>query len=571
MPRRIAISNLNGRTIDILNVIRQNASYSYQNQVPEVTTTDDIPRVGEVLVGYPALANEFINALVNRIALVRVKSALFNNPYSALKKGYLEYGETVEEVFVNISKAVEFSAEKAKEREFKRTLPDVKSAFHVMNWRVMYPVTIQDDDLKRAFLSVDGVTDLISRIVDSVYTAAEYDEYLLFKYMLIKAVAHGKMYPKAVDIESGINNAAKEFRSMSNLLPFMSTKFNASGVHTTTPKENQYIFMDADFNASFDVNVLASAFNMDKADFIGKLHLIDDWTTFDNDRFDVIRANSTQIEAVTDAELALMKDVIAVIVDDEWFQVYDNNIKFTETYVGSGLYWNYWLHNWKTISSSPFSNAVVFVKANSVGIEAPETITLTVKDVVTSSNSTIITLVPTDATLFAGGNVNFVETEAAVQNGIGVHPYGVYIFQSNSNAVAVVANVNGKLFSSGASTIAKTADVGDTITLTNQTDVSSRLASLVLSSPTTALNPSFAADTLTYNAEVEGEGATGAVTITATAQDSDATILIKKGDTTVTNGSSVTLSAGANVYDISVTGSEGTRKYTLTVTYTQSV
>ncbi len=570
MPRRIAISNLNGRTIDILNVIRQNASYSYQNQVPEVTTTDDIPRVGEVLVGYPALANEFINALVNRIALVRVKSALFNNPYSALKKGYLEYGETVEEVFVNISKAVEFSAEKAKEREFKRTLPDVKSAFHVMNWRVMYPVTIQDDDLKRAFVSVDGVTDLISKIVESVYTAAEYDEYLLFKYMLIKAISHGKMYPKAVDIESGITNAAKEFRSMSNLLPFMSTKFNASGVHTTTPKENQYIFMDADFNASFDVNVLASAFNMDKADFIGKLHLIDDWTTFDNERFNVIRENSTQIEAITDEELELMKDVVAVIVDDEWFQVYDNNIKFTETYVGSGLYWNYWLHNWKTISSSPFSNAVVFVKANSVRIEAPESITLTVKDVVTSSGSTIITLVPTDATLFAGGNVNFVETEAAVQNGIAVHPYGAYIFQSNSNAVAVVANVGGKLFSSGASTIAKTADVGDTITLTNQTDISSRLASLVLSSPSTTLNPSFAADTLTYTADVEGEGTTGAVTITATAQDADATILIKKGDVTVTNGSSVTLSAGENVYDISVTGSNGTRKYTLTITYTQS-
>ena len=91
MPRRIANTTLNASTIDILNVIRQNASLEYQNNVPEVTQAQDIPKVGEVLFGYPALANQFINALVNRIALVRVKSATFNNPYSRLKKGYLEY------------------------------------------------------------------------------------------------------------------------------------------------------------------------------------------------------------------------------------------------------------------------------------------------------------------------------------------------------------------------------------------------------------------------------------------------------------------------------------------------
>lgn len=116
-----------------------------------------------MLFGYPAMANQFINALVNRIAAVRVKSATFNNDYAELKKGYLEFGETVEEVFVSIAKAREFSAEKAEARELKRTLPDVRSAFHTMNWRVQYPVTIQEQDLQQAFLSIDGVQDLIAK------------------------------------------------------------------------------------------------------------------------------------------------------------------------------------------------------------------------------------------------------------------------------------------------------------------------------------------------------------------------------------------------------------------------
>ena len=113
MSRKIAVTSLNASTIDIINTIRANASMEYQSLVPQITQAQEIPKVGEILYGYPALANQFLNALVNRIALVRVKSATFNNAYAELKKGYLEFGETVEEVFVNIAKAREFSAEKA--------------------------------------------------------------------------------------------------------------------------------------------------------------------------------------------------------------------------------------------------------------------------------------------------------------------------------------------------------------------------------------------------------------------------------------------------------------------------
>ena len=359
MANRITMTKLNASTIDILNTIRANASYEYQQLVPKISETSEIVKVGDVLYGYPTLANQFINALVNRIALVNIKSATFNNAYAELKKGYLEYGETVEEVFVSIAKAREFSVEKAEARELKRTLPNVKTAFHTMNFKAQYPVTIQDEDLRQAFMSVNGVQDLIAKIINSVYVAVEYDEYLLFKYLLIKAISHGKMYP--VSIGNGdLKECAKKFRGMSNQITFMSDKYNADGVTTTTPKDDQYIFMDAMFNADYDVDVLASAFNMDKATFSGKLKLIDDWTSFDNDRFKTIIDNSDQMELVTADELALMQGVKAVLVDKEWFQVYDNNNKMTETYVASGQYWNYFYNVWKTVSSSPFSNAIVF-------------------------------------------------------------------------------------------------------------------------------------------------------------------------------------------------------------------
>lgn len=463
MPRRLAVSTLNASTVDILNVIRQNASYEYQSLVPEISDAKDIPRVGDVLYGYPALANQFLNQLVNRIALVRVNSKVFNNAYKELKKGYLEYGETVEEVFVNIAKAREFSAEKAEARELKRTLPDVRSAFHCINWRVQYPVTIQDNDLRMAFTSAQGVQDLIAKIVDSLYQANEYDEFLLFKYLLIKAVTHGKMYP--VEIAAGAETeAAVSFRGVSNMITFPSTAYNASGVTTYTPRNDQYLFMDSMYNAKFDVNVLASAFNMEKADFMGHLKLVDDWTTFDNARFKEITAGSDMIEEVTPAELALMAHVKGILVDSEWFQVYDNTNRMSEQYVGSGLYWNYFYNVFKIVSSSPFSNAIVFVD-NGQNVTAPASITATITGKDASADARVFTLVVNDdSAAFSPTEVRFVQTQAATKAGIAVHPYGAVIFPAGQKTTTLEATI-GSVAYTAAAALTTSAAVGDTITL----------------------------------------------------------------------------------------------------------
>lgn len=466
MAKRIASTTLNASTLDILNVIRQNASYEYQSEVPAVTTAADIPKVGEIIYGTPAFANQFLNALVNRIASVVVQSATFNNPYAHLKKGYLEFGESVEDIFVSIANVVEYDPEKAAAREFKRTFPDVKSAFHTMNWRVMYPITIQDEDLKMAFLSVQGVQDLIAKIVDSVYTAAEYDEFLLFKYLLIKAISKGRFFPVSIGDGTSPTQAAKAFRGYSNMLTFMKSDYNSAGVKTTTPKSRQCIFMDAMFNAEYDVDVLSAAFNMEKADFMGRLHLIDDWTSFDNDRFEVIRANSDGLEEVTADELELMENVKAVIVDEKWFQVYDNNNKFTEKYVASGLYWQYFYHVWKTISSSPFSNAICFV-TSSATITLPATLTVNVASKDVSDVATVLTLEVEEADSLQPSNVRFEQSETLVKNGVAVQPYGAIIIPANklSTAITLVADINGTQYTGATTITPSTVAVGASVTM----------------------------------------------------------------------------------------------------------
>lgn len=467
MPRIIAKTKLDARSIDILNVIRNNASYAYQKDVPVITKEQDIPKVGEILFGNPTHANEFINALVNRIALVRVQSATFNNPYKHLKKGYLEFGESVEDIFVGIIKAVKYDPEKAPSREFKRTLPNVQSVFHLTNWRVMYPITIEKQALRRAFTSADGVTNLISTIINQVYTSAEYDEYLLFKYLLIKAISHGKVYTQPI-VTADMKSVAVAFRGKSNLLPIdMTGRFNELHVQNNTDIKNQCIFMDADFNAKFDVEVLASAFNMNKAEFIGKLHLIDDFSSFDNERFEAIREESSELEEVTADELTLMKNVKGVLLDEEWFQVYDNLFEFNETPVGSGLYWNYWLHCWKTVAYSPFANAIVFVDS-AASIEKPESITVKITGKDISEVGTIFTLnVQDDTATLSPKTLNFVQTKLLTTDGIAVQKYGAVIIPStkSDSMITLVADLDGTTYTAS-SDISSDSSVGDTVVLT---------------------------------------------------------------------------------------------------------
>lgn len=477
MAHLIAQSQLNASTINILNVIRENAPLEYQNKVPKVNNVDDIVKVGQIIYGTPSFQNIFISALVNRIALVLVESAAFNNPYKLLKKGQIDYGEVIEDVFMGIAQVVDYDPSKAESREFARTFPDVKSAFYKINWRVMYPITVEDQELYLAFQSADGVQNIITKIINSIMVAYEYDEFLLFKYMLIKAITSGKMFPVAVD-GSDLKNYASAFKSYRNKTKFLTRKYNEAGVMNNIEDGNLCIFLDSDFDANFDVNVLASAFNMEKADFIGRRFLIDDWTTFDNDRWEVIRQNTISalkgdttgvIEPVTAEELALMADVKSVMIDDRWFQVYESVNMMKEKEVASGLYWNYFYHNWKIVAHSPFSVAIVFVD-NSASITTPSELTATVTAVDKISGATVVNVNFADAVSLAPSDVQFEQTEALTEAGVAVQKYGTFIIPKTALAetFTVSAMIKDVAYATAEAVTLGDLAVGDTITLAKQ-------------------------------------------------------------------------------------------------------
>lgn len=382
MATKPKIKTLTNSSVDVLNAIRNNASINYQNYVPIATPdADSIREIGAIIMDQPQLQNEFLSALVNRIGRVVLSSKLYTNPWAMFKKGMLDFGETIEEIFTNIAKPFQFDPEAAEEKVFKREIPDVKSAFHTMNYQKFYKATISQEQLRQAFLSMDGVTSLIASIVDAMYTGAAYDEFETMKYMLARNILRGRLYAEATDSAPLTNpkTVIAGAKAISNKLTFLSNKYNPVGVYTHSLKDDQYVLVDSKFEATMNVEVLASAFNMDKAEFMGHMILVDGFGDIDNARLDLLFADDKTYTKLSDAELTALNTIPLVIVDRSYFMIYDNLYNFTENYNGEGLYWNYFYHTWKTFSISPFANAIVFVPTT-VGITSvtvtPDAITV---------------------------------------------------------------------------------------------------------------------------------------------------------------------------------------------------
>lgn len=420
-PDRVTFTN---SSVDVLNAIRNSASVEYRNYVPIATPDGEVIRqIGAIIMDMPQLQNEFLQALINRIGRVLISSRMWDNPWAVFKAGRLEFGEVIEDVFVELAKPHQYDPEWAETHVEQREIPDVRSAFYIMNYEKFYKRTIQDIDLKRAFLSIDGVNNLIAKIIESMYTAASYDEFLVMKYMLARRILNGQI--KVVSLTDGtdMKELATKAKQVSNAMTFMNTEYNLAHVHNFAMKSEQYLIMNAQVDASMDVNVLASAFNMDKAEFMGHRILVDSFSV-DTARLAELFADSDNYTAITAAQNAALDSILGVLVDESFFKVIDNYDTTNTRYNEEGLYRNYWYHVGKTFATSPFANACLFMPgtpAVASVVVSPDTVTLAEEgDSVTLSATVTVTNFGSKAVVYSTSDEDVATvTPAGVVTAVG--------------------------------------------------------------------------------------------------------------------------------------------------------
>lgn len=328
-----------------------------------ITDTTSLRAFGDAILGNQELMNQFMHA-VNRIAEVYVTSKMYQNPIAFLKRGMLEVGEVIEELFVDIARGYKYeydgdtSANPPEAGFMKRVEDNTQVAFHKLNYRTFYKRTVYNDEIRLAFLSWGAVADFIAKIVNSMYSAAAMDEQMVMTYVIALALINGNITTFTA-ASSASDDIVKAVKTISNKLPFMSKKYNESGVYNFTDKADQYVFQNAATEAELSVDVLAKAFNMDKVEFSGRQIMLDSFADIDQERLSVlIGPDFVTIPADT---LKQLDAIPAVVVDKSWFMIFDSLNKFTEFYNPQMLYWNYFYHVQKIVSHSPFSNAVAIL------------------------------------------------------------------------------------------------------------------------------------------------------------------------------------------------------------------
>jgi len=328
---------------ELLNTIRDEGTAQYKNVVPEATQLN-LKNIGGIFADEVDLANEFTSSLLNKFAKVVLHNKRFENPLAILKKGKKPLGDTIQEIYTNFAKAKGY--DETGVDLLKRELPDVKAVYHKMNSKNKFKVTISPEMLSKAFNSYDNLNSFIGGIIDSLYNGAHLTEFATFKEMFGKAIEDGSMKIITIaDPSESSENATKFIKTVKKVsggMQFPSSNYNGYlnvqntdiiPVTTFTLKDDQVILIDVNTNVDLDVDVLAKAFNISKQEFMARTIVIDAFPR---------------------------SEMRAVVVDKEFFQVYDDLTKFTSWKNPEGIYDNYYYHVWQTFAYSCLVNSIAF-------------------------------------------------------------------------------------------------------------------------------------------------------------------------------------------------------------------
>lgn len=329
--------------VEVLNTIRNNADSLYQDRVPEATKTN-ISEIGRVFEDYDVVYNTFISSLIHKIGLTLLQTKSFTNKLARFKSGTVTSEQDVEEIFVEQFRTAEGAYDKEGGmgtggiHPFKRrTYQDVKVNYHRMNRQDKYVITLSKVDVIRAFRSEATLTNFLTAQFNSIYTGAEYDEYVHMKKLLAEGIANGDFYNYDCEALDGTVDKAKAFirtaKKAIKDLEYPNTIFNPAGVKTLSNANELVMFVNKDVAVHMDVDFYSQVFGPNYAKMNIEVVELDNFGDDDTGTF-------------------------ALICDKDWFKVWDtlNVVKQLEN--PEGLYITYWLHIWQILSYSKFKNAI---------------------------------------------------------------------------------------------------------------------------------------------------------------------------------------------------------------------
>lgn len=351
---------MNEGLVTSLNALREmsvTGSSIYHQYIPIIDENTSISTIAEPVLTVPAVANDFMSMLVNRIVYTQFETKYFRNPLQILEGDRIPLGYAGQEIYVNPAKGRKYNV-----NDFAGLLQkyeaDVKVQYMTLNSDLQYPVTVTRHDLKKAFTSWESLDRFIDQLSNSLYNGAYIGEYRYTKNLVSSAYSYGGVQVETVSAitdEASAKAFVKKVRNLFLNFQTPATGFNAwskvggngNPITTWSNPEDIVVILRNDVRTEIDVDVLASAFNMDKATLMGNILTVDNFDIIDDEgvkRFDG-------------------SNILGMIADKSWFKIKRQDMYLDEFYNANNRTWQYYLNITKMYQYSLFANAVILATA----------------------------------------------------------------------------------------------------------------------------------------------------------------------------------------------------------------
>ena len=346
-----------------LNEIRETLIQSdtlYQTQLPVVDHYTSSQVYGQSLLALPTdMRNKFINSLVNRIAYTRFVMDYFENPLRELAGDDLPLGAIGQEIYINPARGRVYDI-----NDFAGLLAkyeaDVKAEYSEINFDVQYPVTIIRKELEKAFSTWADFESFILGISTSLYNGAYIDDWKYTRKLITDAYRNNNVQMETFSFANASAPTTAELTAFTKRLrkayldfKSPSTKYNAwakvggygKSIVSWSKPEDIVLFISNKLASELDVDVLANAFNMEKAELEGKTYYVPDFDLYDDDGNKIYDGSN----------------IYAFICDRRWFKIKEKDMFMDEFYNANNRSWQNYLNVIKIFNYSLFANALMLV------------------------------------------------------------------------------------------------------------------------------------------------------------------------------------------------------------------
>lgn len=279
--------------------------------------------------------NEFLGSVVEKIGRQEYSSKAYLNPLARFKKGFINNANEIEEIYVARVQGTTQDFEGAD--TLKRVKPSITTQYHKQNYGKCYTATVTDEQVRRGFTTEGGVRKIADEILTQLQTGYEYDEYIAMRNNFCDLIEDTpcKRTITAITNQTTAKDFVKKVKKDIAKMQFRTKEF--ATVERNCKPSDLVLVLRTGLLAEIDVELLATAFNVDKTQLDTMVIEVDDFPGHEN--------------------------VQAMLLEQNALMVFDTLYNIEPQRNAKGMFTNHHLNVEKIISTSNMYNVAVYKTA----------------------------------------------------------------------------------------------------------------------------------------------------------------------------------------------------------------